>query len=49
MLHVPMGSEISPLRNAFVEMTIGVPAANVISSGGCAPIWMVKTLALMKR
>ena len=28
-----LGSEISPLRFAPVEMTIGVPAANVISSG----------------
>ena len=33
MLHVPMGSEISPLRYAPVEMTIGVPTTTVISSG----------------
>ena len=34
MLPVPWWSEISPLRFATVEMTIGVPANIVISSGG---------------
>ena len=34
MLHEPWWSEISPLRFASVEMTIGVSADIVISSGG---------------
>ena len=34
MLHEPWWSEISPLRFASVEMTIGVYADIVISSGG---------------
>ena len=33
-LSCPLRREISPLRSAAVEMTIGVPANIVISSGG---------------
>ena len=41
-LSCPLRREISPLRSATVEMTIGAPANIVISSGGDAPVWVLE-------